>query len=91
MTSRRPRDGARPTRPVAIANRHPRLRFDRSAVTRVIASHDLEMVLELCRRVVLLDRGRIVADGPAEQILGDTDLLRAHRLEPPLSLTLRAR
>lgn len=57
-------------------------------VTRLIASHDLEMVLELCRRVVLLDHGRIVADGPAREILGDEPLLRNHRLEPPLSIAL---
>jgi len=58
-------------------------------VTRVIASHDLEMVLELCRRVILLDKGRVVADGPAEEILSDRSLLESHRLEPPLSLELR--
>lgn len=57
-------------------------------VTRVIASHDLDMVYELCRRVVLLDAGRVVADGPADDILADEPLLRAHRLEPPLSLIL---
>lgn len=40
MTSRRPRAGAHPARPIAIANRHPRLRLDRSAVARLIATLD---------------------------------------------------
>lgn len=61
----------------------------RQPVTRVVASHDLELILDLCRRVVLFDRGRIVAEGPTEVVLGDVDLLRAHRLEAPLSLVLR--
>ena len=41
---------------------------------------DLEMVGELCERVVLLDEGRVAADGPASQILGDATLLRDHGL-----------
>ena len=37
--------------------------------TKLITSHDLDMILDTCRRVILLDRGRIVADGPADEIL----------------------
>jgi cobalt/nickel transport system ATP-binding protein len=54
--------------------------------TRLVATHDLEMVLELCPRTVLLDAGRVVADGPSRQILGDKTLAEAHGLEQPLSL-----
>jgi energy-coupling factor transporter ATP-binding protein EcfA2 len=54
--------------------------------TRLIATHDLEMVLELCHRTVLLDGGRIVADGPSREVLGDSDLMERHGLEQPLSL-----
>ncbi|MBI2869698.1 MAG: ABC transporter ATP-binding protein [Chloroflexi bacterium] len=49
-------------------------------VTKVIATHELGLVKELCRRVVVLDGGRIVADGPAAQILEDRPLLAAHGL-----------
>jgi cobalt/nickel transport system ATP-binding protein len=54
-------------------------------LTMVTASHDLDAVLDLCDRVVLLDDGRLVADGPAEEILTDRKLLEAHSLELPLS------
>jgi cobalt/nickel transport system ATP-binding protein len=56
--------------------------------TKLIASHDLEMVLELCDRTILLDAGRVVAHGPTRTVLGDPDLLDAHGLEIPLSLKL---
>jgi energy-coupling factor transporter ATP-binding protein EcfA2 len=53
---------------------------------KLIASHDLEMVLDLCPRVVVLDAGRVVADGPALEILSDAALMGRHRLEVPYSL-----
>jgi energy-coupling factor transporter ATP-binding protein EcfA2 len=56
--------------------------------TMLIATHDLEMVLEVCPRVVLLDAGRVVADGPCREILADAELLERHGLELPLSLKL---
>lgn len=54
--------------------------------TQVIASHDLELVLRTCSRVLLLDAGKLVADGPARTILADTKLMEAHGLEVPASL-----
>ena len=55
----------------------------------LIASHDLELLLELCPRVVLIDDGRIRADGPARAVLGDAALMAAHGQEVPQSLTVR--
>ena len=55
--------------------------------TKLITSHDLDMILDTCSRVLLLDRGELVADGSAERILRDRDLLEAHRMELPLSLS----
>jgi cobalt/nickel transport system ATP-binding protein len=58
--------------------------------TKVIASHDLEMIREICQRVVLLDGGKVVADGSTQSILADADLVNAHGLEVPHSLTHHA-
>jgi cobalt/nickel transport system ATP-binding protein len=61
--------------------------LNRLQVTRLIASHDLEFQLQVCQRVLLLDQGRIVADGPIRKILSDAELMEAHGLEVPHSLT----
>ena len=52
--------------------------------TKVVASHDLDMILDTCSRVILLGSGRIAADGAAEEILRDRSLLEENRLELPL-------
>jgi cobalt/nickel transport system ATP-binding protein len=54
--------------------------------TQVIASHDLEMILQTCGRVVLLDGGRLIADGPPHDLLADPAIMEAHGLEVPHSL-----
>ncbi len=53
-------------------------------LTKLIATHDLDMVRDLCERTVLLDRGRVVADGPTLSILSDRALLAEHGLAPPI-------
>ncbi len=60
--------------------------LNRLAVTKIIASHDLDMILETCQRVILLDQGRIFADGLTERVLGDKKLLEQHSLEVPFRL-----
>ena len=55
--------------------------------TKLIASHDLDMILDCCGRVILLSEGRIAADGRAEDVLRDRALLEANHLELPLSLS----
>ncbi len=57
--------------------------------TKLITSHDLDMILDTCDRVILLSGGRVAADGPAEVILRDKALLEAHRMELPLCLQTR--
>jgi cobalt transport protein ATP-binding subunit len=51
--------------------------------TLLVSSHDMRLVAEVFPRTVVVDGGRIVADGPTEVILGDEALLAAHGLEAP--------
>ena len=56
------------------------------AITKIIAAHDLEMILDTCKRVAVLDQGRLIAEGPSEQVLSDRELMEAHGLEVPYRL-----
>jgi cobalt/nickel transport system ATP-binding protein len=49
--------------------------------TMLVSTHDLRLVHELFPRTVIMDDGRIVADGPTDQLLNDEALLNAHGLE----------
>ena len=51
--------------------------------TKLIATHDLELAVELCSRAIVLDRGEIVADGATVKLLNDEGLMLAHGLECP--------
>jgi len=51
-------------------------------MTKIIATHDLELVRVLCHRTVVMDEGKIVADGDTEAILDDIPLLKGHGLAP---------
>ena len=50
-------------------------------ITMLVSTHDMRMVQELFPRMVIMDEGRIVADGPTEALMGDEVLLEAHGLE----------
>lgn len=52
-------------------------------ITKLIATHDLELVVELCSRVIVLDRGAIAAEGPTVELLSDENLMLRHSLERP--------
>ena len=54
--------------------------------TLIIATHDLELVLDVCSRTVLMDQGKIWADGRARDMLANAELMEKHGLEVPLSL-----
>lgn len=74
------------------SNLDPRHRRDlinllnRLSVTKIIATHDLDLVLDTCARVILLDHGRIIADGAAPVLLHNQELLEKHNLEVPYRL-----
>jgi cobalt/nickel transport system ATP-binding protein len=56
----------------------------------LIASHDLELILEVCGRTVLMDEGRVIVDGDPRQVMRDAALMKAHGLEKPHSLVPHA-
>jgi cobalt/nickel transport system ATP-binding protein len=57
-------------------------------VTVVLVTHDLPYALQLCERAVVLDEGRLVADGPVPEVLSDEATMAAHRLELPFGFTI---
>jgi len=54
--------------------------------TKIITSHDLDMLMEICSRIVVIDNGKVLADGAAMDILTDSRLLDSCGLDIPLSL-----
>ncbi len=56
-------------------------------LTKIISGHDLELILEICPRVVLLDEGRVMVDGDVRKVLSNKLLMDSHGLEVPLSLS----
>jgi len=77
------------------ANLDPRSRNELVAIIRslggtmIVATHDLDLALQTCGRCLLLDDGRLVADGEASKVLGDRELMTGHGLEVPLRLLLQ--
>jgi len=57
--------------------------LDRLPLTMLVSTHDMHMVSELFRRMIIMDRGKIVADGATEVLLNDQALLEMHGLEKP--------
>lgn len=79
------------------ANLDPRARsnllkiLDQFSGAQIIATHDLDLVVRHCHRVVVLDHGKVFADGPPENVLRDEHLLERHGLEVPLRLLWKDR
>jgi cobalt/nickel transport system ATP-binding protein len=58
-------------------------KFDHS---KILASHDLDMVLQLCERTIILKEGKAVADGKTLELFSNETLLQENGLEKPLSM-----
>jgi len=77
------------------ANLDPRSRrnliamLQRFVHTKIVASHDLDLILDVCNRCIVVREGSIVADGRTADILSDKRLLEENSLELPLSLQRR--
>jgi cobalt/nickel transport system ATP-binding protein len=54
--------------------------------TKIIATHDLDMAMELCSRTLVLNEGKVLADDATETIFRNAALLKQARLEQPLSM-----
>ncbi len=57
--------------------------LDELPITMLVSSHDMLLVREIFPRMIIMDEGRIVADGPTVQLMDDEPLLNAHGLEKP--------
>lgn len=80
-----------PSASLDMRSRRRLIRFLQAAPqTLLLSSHDLELVLEVCDRVILIDQGQIVADAPPVEIMGNVPLMEAHGLERPHSLAPHA-
>lgn len=60
--------------------------LETSEQTIIISSHDLELILEVCDRVLLLNQGQIIADGDPHRVMSNKSLMENNRLEKPHSL-----
>jgi len=54
--------------------------------TKIIATHDLDMAMDLCERTIMLHQGRVTADGPTVELMQNKELLHGSRLEKPLRM-----
>ncbi|HNY27957.1 MAG TPA: ABC transporter ATP-binding protein [Candidatus Sumerlaeota bacterium] len=54
--------------------------------TKIVATHDLDMILDLCERTIVIHEGRVTADGPTDRIFADADLLARSHLEKPFRM-----
>ena len=58
--------------------------------SKIIASHDLDLILDVCERCIVIGGGAVVADGPSAEILSNKSLLEENNLELPLSFQGRS-
>ncbi|MDW8063949.1 MAG: energy-coupling factor transporter ATPase, partial [Candidatus Caldarchaeum sp.] len=63
-------------------------KLNREGMTLVIVSHNMELVGEYCRRLVVMNDGRIVADGPTRRVFSDEEVLKTANLRPPQIMRL---
>jgi cobalt/nickel transport system ATP-binding protein len=69
-----------------LARRHLINLLDSFKHTKIIATHDLDLVLDLCERTIILHEGTVLADGPTMQIFQNDTLLTQSHLEKPFRM-----
>ncbi len=76
-----------PTSNLDLAHRRKIINWiNQNRQTIILTSHDLDMILETCGRTIIINKGKIVADGPVREILRNKDLLESNDLELPVRL-----
>jgi cobalt/nickel transport system ATP-binding protein len=76
-----------PSANLDIRSRRRLIRYlKKTSEALLLASHDLELVLEVCDRVLLIDNGTVVTNGNPREVMVDVALMEAHGLERPHSL-----
>ncbi len=58
-------------------------------ITKIVTSHDLDLIYDTCNRTILISNGKIIKDGKTKDILSNKELLENNELELPLFLTKR--
>lgn len=58
--------------------------LDELSITMLVSTHDMLMVREIFPRTIIMDEGRVVADGLTEDLMSNSELLEAHGLEMPM-------
>ncbi len=57
--------------------------LDSMQISTLVATHDIRMVQEIFPRMIIMDEGQVIADGPTEALMADQGLLESHGLERP--------
>ena len=57
--------------------------LNKNGTTVIMVCHDMEVVLDFANNIIVMNRGEIMGEGPARQVLGDDTLLNKARLLPP--------
>jgi cobalt/nickel transport system ATP-binding protein len=80
-----------PSASLDMRSRRRLIRFLQASPEAIlVASHDLELILEVCDRAVLMDEGRIITNDDPSRVMGDVKLMETHGLEKPHSLVPHA-
>ncbi len=78
-----------PTSNVDLKARRHLIKFlNELDITKIMATHDIEMVSDTCDRAIVMFEGKIAANGTVEEVLTNSELLESHGLEAPILVKL---
>jgi energy-coupling factor transport system ATP-binding protein len=62
--------------------------LNEQGLTVIVITHDINIAAEYASRIILMDQGKIIADGDTRNVLSREELLFSARLEPPTAMYL---